>query len=625
MKNTNIILLTAVIASLFFFNSCNSLVYSPNDEYYVDIQQPTANLSINLDNAEDTIYVRGNTEFNYTVDVKDKQFASVVFYLNSEEIDYTSNRNTFLFHSNNYNDGTYNFRLEVLAFSGSGSLADKLHSEYLVSAQNWTVIIDNQTVYDDFDIDSVKAVNGNLKISWKKYPFYNFEQYRIYKAKVSDNGITQSYNQIGTIFNKQINYFLDTTYVGGKFKYKVEAKTYGNIYKSIEKLYSDNSMLLLPLNILDNERVEVKWNKNKYYSNFKYYYLEKATTFNAVNGWYDQVGIFNNINDTSFVDTMGFGYEMVYRLTTKSGQYNYYFSNTVTGYTGQQLNEIYEITRIQHIPILNSIYLNGQYRYDANTLKLLNSGTSHIEVSKKGTYAFTNEENNYYPPHTFTSVDPVTLQNGTSFHTDLLMHYYSTNPKFLVSETGNCFYLSYRYKDPTTYGPPAKVFIKTNPPQVIYKDSSYDYSERILISNLSNEGEYLFIWPNVFKLNGNSVTKLYTVNTILYLQRITFSQTGTEYLLSENQSIEIFNCSNNSLVKSINIGVDLNNIMIDESTGYLGGNVNNANTYRIYDLNNGNLVMQIKLAYDSSNEPGTCYLVNSHLFAYNGHYINLTF
>jgi hypothetical protein len=73
-------------------------------------------------------------------------------------------------------------------------------------------------------------------------------------------------------------------------------------------------------------------------------------------------------------------------------------------------------------------------------------------------------------------------------------------------------------------------------------------------------------------------------------------------------------------VKSIDTGADLVGIVVDESTGYLGANVNAINKYRIYDLNSGNMIKEISLSEYSVPAGMPCYLVNSYLVSRLGYY-----
>lgn len=133
----------AITVAMLFY-SCDDLVYSPGKEYYVNVPVPNTKMSINIDNAADTITVAGSMDLNYTVNTMGKKFSKVDVYIDSTLVGTSYDQRHYGYiYSRMYRTGPHKLFLQLWAYSGSGSLADKSKAEFLIFTRMWNININN--------------------------------------------------------------------------------------------------------------------------------------------------------------------------------------------------------------------------------------------------------------------------------------------------------------------------------------------------------------------------------------------------------------------------------------------------------------------------------------------------
>ena len=612
------------------FNSCNDLVYSPEKENFVNVPVPQTKMNVDLSNSTDTVYVFGKTDFHLTTDTKGKQFHRIVAYVDSVRDGDSGDKSLYTLNTESYSNGKHKLRIEIWAFSGSGSLADHYGSEFLVSSSQWNLYIDNRLYVGQILIDSCFFDNGSLTVHWQKYPYYNFISYDLYSSPVNSSGQAIAYNLVASITDRNINSIRDSSYVGNGIKYMIRVKAENFLSTSPEKYYYDDAVSIYSCTQLDENTVKIVCSRIKYYNNVSKFTLYRSYTWSHVT-----VSERTSLDDTVFYDTPGFGCYFaywigVYSKTNSSG----YSSN----YKMSLGNSFRPFDNLIYIPQINSYYLtyNSQTdRLDPANFNVLATCRGAVIPSPSGTYAYSN---NYAPsndpyPHSFTKVNPLTLQSESpTVYTDKYVGFYSRNENFAVSESGVCMYVGRRYNTPNIMGYIDFVLFDPGKPGVIGRDSTTypNNGELIKISKLTDEGEYLVTpcgddsyepyWDYLSKIKNRTMFSYGRLKN----GPIVFDQSGKNYICTGNSSISFFNCSEESPIKSypLSSGDMLYSPCIDPSTGYLGGYSKKFHKYRIYDLSNGNLLHEIQLASDKNAIAGNFYLYNSTLFA-NGSYMNL--
>lgn len=615
MKKSLVLCLSAILVSMSLY-SCKNMVFSPEGENIVDVEIPHTPMTIDLDNATDTLFIFGTTDFKYSVNTNGKSFSRINIYLDSTRVATSYDKTTFAgFKSEDYPSGAHKLRLELWARSGSGSLGDKAGAEFLVSTRAWDIFIDNRWLVDIFPKPDVAIGNGMPVISWTKYPYHNFYYYEVYKARLSSEGETPSdYRFVARITDPSVTSCKDSNFTLGITAYKVVLKAFKTEKHSAHQVFTDKPGVTVTT--LDNQKIKVVWNKPKCYASFKSYRLfMQAADYYAADVYTVD---FSSLSDTSYTDDRGFGRPYSYWVAC-FGNDTYYSAPASTGTGTQFFNGT--IQSFQYVPELNSIYLNGNTRVDASSLKVVAESKNAFKISSAGRLVVTNSSSeDNYRPHSFTLADPLTFQSvSRKMYTDELMGFYSTNNVLLPSETGMCLYMGSKIVNNNYTWPNMAVVVKMNPYSLISVDSSSftDISGVSSISRLSDEGEYILgVGPSMLNLKDGKLTKLYGTN--LNGAPAVFTVSGKEYVRVNQGTAYIYRCSDNSLVRSFPVGERTIEFMIDPATGYLG--IHNFSDFVIYDMTNGKLLKTINISGSLKY-----FLANSTLFSYNGYYMKVNY
>jgi hypothetical protein len=237
--------------------------YAPEEEYFRDVPQtdPVVSLSLNSYDNADTIYLWSYTNFSYRLDAGKGKLERVEMLIDDAVIrTATTPQGEFIMdYYNWFQTGTYELKLQFVASSGTGSLAEKVGAEKIQVWRKWVLVIDA----DRPQIPHVtfSEENGFLRINWPKYTKPNFVRYSIIKSDGYGNETGRQ------ILNRDENFWIDSAYVGGYSRYLqyrvwVESKI-GSTASDYAYKYDPVSFTAGPLNQLDST-VTVTWSRTKY-------------------------------------------------------------------------------------------------------------------------------------------------------------------------------------------------------------------------------------------------------------------------------------------------------------------------------------------------------------------------
>lgn len=599
--------------------SCKDMIFSPEGENFVDIKAEAVPMTIDLDKAQDTILVMGTVNFNYTIDTKGKVFSKIEVFLDTAHIATTYDEKQFpQFNSAQYPSGPHKLIMQIWAHSGTGSLGDVTGREYLVSTYQWNLFIDNRVLTEPLKIEKAALENGTQVITWQQYPFRNFISYEIYKAQDEFSGTPDNFKKIATITSLTDTKFTDTEFVGGTAVYKVIVNSYkSQIGSPTVKCYSEPAEIS-SVNVIDDQKVQINWRKIKYYANLKKYVLYSESPSQSLH----PVATLTNASDTTYTDNCGFGEQVTYYVRSYGG--SDYSSSVrslkgVSGQTGSNLN-ISWISSVEYFPELASFYINGCRRLDGTSMKTLAEFNGHIVFSNSGKVAVANSTaftSDQSAPHSFTTVDPLTLQmTSQTRYTNELVGYYSTALNMVVSETGVCFFTGYRFQNQVSYGPPYGALVSLNPYSLAWKDSTIDFvGFGSSISKMTDEGEYILSpGRHMINLKNGRMIFLYEDASGIFLP------SGKEYLEFTNGMASVYSCKFHTLIRSFPINSSIVQKMIDPATGYLGC-VSTDSKFTVYDPLSGSKIKEVKILGAYS----TYYFANSTLFSTKGLYLKLNY
>jgi hypothetical protein len=233
-------------------------------DYMVDVKPavPKGTISLEEFSDQDTIFLSRATEFQYKVDgVGLTNSTAIVILFDGQEIQSSSNPwGTFFLGEPRLKTGTHKLKISFKAPSGSGSLSDRVGTEFLEVWREWTLVSD----IDPPPVPEItKSVeNGFLKLSWPKYARRNFVKYQ-----VSFEYHPYFQNKVIDITDRNKNFFVDTTYSAG-YEILIKVALQNEVATSNSGIVvSENQSFSFVYN--SDSTVDMKWRKVKYTGTFK--------------------------------------------------------------------------------------------------------------------------------------------------------------------------------------------------------------------------------------------------------------------------------------------------------------------------------------------------------------------
>jgi hypothetical protein len=286
-----------LIALLLLMVSFYSCEYE-TDKVYMrtvnrDVKPPEITV-VDLDLADDTIFLFNGREVNFRFTSSDQKINAVVFKVDGEkETVYDSENGVFLLDYGQMYEGEHTLLLEVITSSGTGSIADILGVEGYIYSKSWIL-----NVYKDYNAElDTRAKDGCLNFSWEKYPAGDFREYIIYREKGYNNKI-----EIGRTVSLE---FTDCSYVGEGGRYFVEVlKKNGQLFSWGYVELDAELPVLSFIGTVNNEYI-IKWSKSKYYNAVDIVYL--SVNHGIESGWnYVKVKETRDPEDTTWTVTASY-------------------------------------------------------------------------------------------------------------------------------------------------------------------------------------------------------------------------------------------------------------------------------------------------------------------------------
>lgn len=184
-----------VTALLLFITACDTLVYSPNKENYVEIDAEPAPLQISWNEEPETLGVWDRVTIGYDVDIEVDLFSLEVFLtLNGDVVAEASEGQPLVWDTTTMQDGIYNASLVATARSGTGSLAERLGAEKSI-----TFNTEKKVWVDNGEMDQIEAPeftlleDGSLKLEWEPYNRPRFKGYSVSEYEICADGCQRAF------------------------------------------------------------------------------------------------------------------------------------------------------------------------------------------------------------------------------------------------------------------------------------------------------------------------------------------------------------------------------------------------------------------------------------------------
>jgi hypothetical protein len=313
-------------------------VFNPDGDDNFKVVNPEvviAPFQVDLNFADDTVNVFGQMVFQFTITNLDPKLQYyVIFGIDDRSFSFRQLSGSFTYDPPLIT-GYQTLKMQVFIRSGTGSLADRLESEFIVYEQSWVLKIDTKAP-DVLNFTVIKPDKGSLKLEWPKYSRLNFKSYRINKI----SGFT--YTSF-VISDPDSSFFYDEAYVGGEASYQllVEAKNNSASSDSFVS-YSDEipTMIKTEMGSLPSTSLKIFFSSSRYPANMDHYEVYETSDASMPGTL-----LFSTSNPTDTLFTMKpiFGkarYIYIATVAKRNGQYTESVVSTPKEYVyGEKIND----------------------------------------------------------------------------------------------------------------------------------------------------------------------------------------------------------------------------------------------------------------------------------------------
>jgi len=499
----------------------------------------------------DTIELYGSTSFNIAISQQNARIESAMIYLDDRQINYVPT-NFFTVGLTDLKTGVSVLRAEIVASSGTGSLADAVHAEKLKLSYEWIVKVDVTPPPKPAPI--IDIVDGLLTLKWDKYSKPNFQSYSI-KRRLPD-GSSRNIE----IKDKMIDSWKDSSYVGGT----TGAVTYSlSLATEVATATSETLSRADPLVIThfsfdpSDSTFILKWKPTKFFGAFKEYQLGRESADHVIKS--------TNPADSVFADklsTIRFGGNSFVGVSIRSNDedfpefWNWKTCNIGTPLPFTPVGKIAFNTHLNSFVALdaddNLVKLNDQLEL-VETIGTLRG--ARWQMPYPGNFAFSRSDNGNN-----NNIFRLNLDDNTEVHYDY--DYLSYTNSYTVASSG---LICIDYDRPPFNNPapqPPLYIIGIRDPAVEYDPfTPFIFNESSntvkLSAVISEDGQFIFA-------NNNRVIRM-SSGTPEPLGSLTPSGSfigfrpddGSEIMFKDGDKINFYNANTLTLSRSINTPSDV--------------------------------------------------------------------
>ncbi len=558
-----------LILSLFIY-SCD---YSPTETNFKSITPPQGNVDITVLDPGSINQLRGTVTFAVQTELNGHTVKDVVGFVDSIEVPLSlTNLSQVRFNTEYSPDGEHIFTLVLLASTNTGSLADLLGAEALISAKQYPVTIFNAPISKSKLLDFT-VENGALTINWKKYEQLCFKGYELRR-----NGMG-----IATINDVNQTSFRDTTYFKGYADYEIVTKVLNYTLVSDNKMFQGVSPNFVSTSILPGEKVLVTWNKYPFTAAFgKYVITSLESEFEITSP-----------DDTTFIDEqppLGAGGIYLLKAYSKTGE-----ETPDASIQGQPVGNPFEFEEgaiLKYIPDKN-LFVKIDYSFityqrtisyhDGSTLDLLQSHVLNYSVnawaiSDNGDYIYYTDGQNVYKLNSTTLIEEeiTDLMNIMPPGT-----YRYTAPVYDIEVNNNnqmsaLVIDNHSHQILAFFDMNSKICLRT------FQFNYGNYTERLKISD---DQHHIVFAEHIYRYNAGSLTEIGNV----YSYATAFTKDYSSIIVSYQDKIQILRSDDAQIMIEIP-GTFYGFLCVDSKTGLFG-------TWgKIYDPTSGQLRGSIRVS-----------------------------
>lgn len=184
---------------IFSFSLSSCEPYEPQGENFVEVAKPELNVGLQLNNKNPgvTFSIYGQNNFTISRNLGNKRERELTVFVDEKLVGDFTFKDSFSIDGSKLSDGTHAIKIKLITSTSSGSLADKLKTEFITYSPTWSLVVDKQL--PGFSNPLTYTIeDGFLVINWQKYSGIGFEYYNLKYIDVYRNEISNRITDINT-------------------------------------------------------------------------------------------------------------------------------------------------------------------------------------------------------------------------------------------------------------------------------------------------------------------------------------------------------------------------------------------------------------------------------------------
>ena len=603
-----------VLAAL-AFAGCDALEYEPAGENIGDVAPPATGITVEFASGG-TFAVWGEVTLRYTLDLGGKPFAGVEVYVDNELFGVSESEHSFTFSSREVPDGRRTLRLVAYAHSGTGSLADRLGAEFVVSETAGTLIVDNAPP-QPVRVVGAEPVDGRLQLSWSPFGRPSFQEYRVYAGRYGQSRLR------ATVTAWDRTTWIDSLFVGGAMDYEVGVFAAGGQAQSETFTFEAPVPRPLAFEPLGEGGIGLTWSASRFPSNVARYVIERKPT--SLGAPWEEAGVVASGLDTALVDAAGdvFAAQYYYRVRTEAADDTAVESESMRAWAEERrpVRDLVYLTdpdAFVGFAVDEHGYETGVVRLDAQTLDVQAEqpfgGVSYASMfaSRDGRRLFTMEDG------VVRERDPRTLAVVRSLDLNALLGVSVRPPDPVAAENGRIFFSRVESHGPTLYYGRGVVAVDFDAGTIAGSRSGGSAYATIMI-DAAADGRHALIYDGeagLYRLN-EQAGRFERVGPVP--ERSAFLGDGESIVSLVGGDAVIRDAETLATIRTFPVTGGASNILVDPATGYLAGydgpydRDGSTSPLAVYDPATGAEVARVQVALDAFL--GRYQLVNHTLWA----------
>ncbi len=234
------------------------------EEYIPELNEPATSVGFDLSIAPEfdtlTIFTSKNISFNFNTD--GLGIHSVGFSIPGDSWSFEEGHGTFTVRPENLVAGYHDLTATIRTHSGTGSMADNMNAEHLVTQKKWRVLVDGR---QGPEITPTKSITpeGYLKFTWPKCDQYNFSAYGLV-GRIGDKVLAEM------IEDPDVTYYIDSNYVTGIIDFEVQCHTVTYAFPTLGDSYDEIQYASqMYIEELGMDSLRISWDKSDYNAKYK--------------------------------------------------------------------------------------------------------------------------------------------------------------------------------------------------------------------------------------------------------------------------------------------------------------------------------------------------------------------